>query len=84
MSTVDVLIAIPLIPLLPVVATWWLPWENWLPSKIPKTILGPYLLYAGFAAWHFAMPWFVIWVVALWGVLLTGMAIIKEFERKKE
>ena len=44
MSTVDVLIAFPLIPLFPTLATWWLPWERWLWSKVPKWILGPYLL----------------------------------------
>jgi len=59
MSTVDVLIAVPLIPLFPVLATWWLPWERWLWSKVPKWILGPCLLYASFAAWHFDMPWWV-------------------------
>lgn len=84
MSAVDVLIAIPLIPLLPVVATWWLPWERWLPSKIPKRILGPYFLYACFAAWHFAMPWWVVLAVALWGTILTVMAMVQELERKKE
>jgi len=84
MSTVDVLIAIPLIPLLRVVVTWWLPWERWLPSKIPKSILGPYLLYACVAAWYFAMPWWVISAVALWGVILTGMAITQAFEKNKK
>jgi RsiW-degrading membrane proteinase PrsW (M82 family) len=82
MSTVDVLIAIPLIPLLPVVVTWWLPWERWLPGKIPKRVLGPYFLYAFFAAWHFSMPWWVLLTVALWGVILTVMAMVQEFEKK--
>jgi hypothetical protein len=83
MSIADVLIGIPLIPLLPVMATWWLPWGAWS-SKIPKSILGPYLLYACLAAWHFAMPWWFILVVALWGVILTGIAITQGFENKKE
>jgi hypothetical protein len=52
-SVVDVLIAIPVLPLLPVVATWFLPWEDWIPKKVPKVVLGPYLLYAAFASWHF-------------------------------
>jgi hypothetical protein len=39
--TVDVLIVIPLIPRAPVVITWWLPWESWIPKKIPQYVLGP-------------------------------------------
>ena len=40
MKTANVLVFIPLIPAMPVLATWWLPWERWLPSKVPKRILG--------------------------------------------
>jgi hypothetical protein len=50
MSTLDVLILIPLIPAAPLVITWWLPWERWLSEEVPKYLLGPYLLYAAFAA----------------------------------
>lgn len=52
-SAADVIVAIPVQPLLPVIATWFLPWEDWIPKKVPKMILGSYLLYAAFAAWHF-------------------------------
>jgi hypothetical protein len=60
------------------------PWEAWLPSKMPKSILGPYFLYACLAAWHFAMPWWVVLTVALWGTILTGMAILQEIEKNRE
>jgi len=84
MSAVDVLVAIPLIPLLPVVVTWWLPWDKWLPGKIPKGILGPYFLYACFGAWYFAMSWWVVAVIGLWGATLTVVAMVQENERKQE
>ena len=72
MTTVDVLIAIPVIPLVPIFITWWLPWERWIPwGKLPKLVLGPYVLYAGFAAWHFhTSDWFVLIVVVV-GLILT-------------
>jgi len=77
MTTLDVLIAIPLIPLVPIFITWWLPWERWIPwGKLPKLVLGPYILYAGFATWHFrASTWFVLLVivggagVTIWGAI---------------
>ena len=65
---VDVLIFIPLIPALPVVATWTLPWERWITKRIPKSILGPYLLYCSFAIWHFRMSWWVVLLFAAWGI----------------
>jgi len=79
MTTLDVLIAIPLIPLVPVFITWWLPWERWIPwSKLPKLVLGPYALYAGLAAWHFhARAWLVLLVVVV-GVILTVMGAVEK------
>jgi hypothetical protein len=57
---IDALIVAPVLPLVPILATWWLPWENWIPwGKLPKAILGPYLLYASFVSWHFKFAWFV-------------------------
>lgn len=61
-SVANVLIAIPLLPLFPVVATWFLPWENWIPKKFPKWFLGPYFLYVSYAAWPFNVGWFVVLV----------------------
>lgn len=56
MKTLDVLVFIPLIPALPVLATWYLPWERWIPTKLSKSVIGPYLLYCAFGAWYFKMP----------------------------
>jgi hypothetical protein len=77
MTTVDLLIAIPVIPLIPIFITWWLPWERWIPwGKLPKLVLGPYVSYAGFAAWHFHFSdWFVLVVVA--GAILTIIGAVE-------
>lgn len=67
---VDVLIIIPVLPAIPVAATWYLPWERWIPKRLPKYVLGPYLLYGSFAAWHFRMPTWFILLVAAWGAIV--------------
>jgi len=75
---IDVLIIVPLIPLLPILITAWLPWERWIPwGKIPKTFLGPYVLYASFGSWHFSVGWF--WTVPLFlvGAALSTWAAIE-------
>jgi len=79
MTTVDVLIAIPVIPLVPIFLTWWLPWERWIPwAKLPKLVLGLYVLYAGFVAWHFHFSnWFVLVVIAA-GAILTVIGAVEE------
>src|SRR5277367_5972225 len=79
MTTPDVLIALPVIPLVPMFITWWLPWESWIPwVKLPKLVWGPYVLYAGFAAWHFHLSdWFVL-IVILVGAVLTIMGAIEK------
>lgn len=74
-NTVDVLIFIPLIPAIPVIALWPLPWERWVPKLLPKKIIGPYLLYCAFAIWHFKQPWWLVSFAALWGVTVSAMAI---------
>lgn len=63
--TLDVLLFIPLIPAIPVVAFWPLPWERWIPKLVPEKIIGPYLLYCAFAIWHFKQ--------SRWGVLMIGL-----------
>jgi hypothetical protein len=73
-KTIDVLIFIPVIPAIPVIATWFLPWERWIPRKIPKSIIGPYLLYCSFAAWHFHEPRWVIAGVAVFGFAVSTIA----------
>ena len=74
-KAVDVLIFIPLIPAIPAAITWWLPWERWIPRKVPKKVIGPYLLYGSFAAWHFGGPWWVVVLVALWGIGVSAEAV---------
>lgn len=84
MSTVDVLIAVPLIPLFLILA-WWLPWERWLWSRVPKWILGPYLLYASFAAWDFDMLWWVCLVAGSIGaIVIIVWAVQDNTKREKE
>jgi hypothetical protein len=79
MATLDILIAIPVIPLVPLFLTWWLPWERWIPwRKLPKLMLGPYVLYAGFAAWHFHFDhWFVLIVIGV-GVILMIIGAVEK------
>lgn len=72
---VDVLIFIPVIPAIPVIATWFLPWERWIPRRIPKSVTGPYLLYCSFAAWHFKGPRWLVAGVAFWGLFVSAMAV---------
>lgn len=79
----DVLIFIPIIPAIPVIITWWLPWEDWVPKHISKSIIGPYLLYCSFAAWHFEMPgWFIV-LLGVWGIVVSGMAIPERAEKRR-
>jgi hypothetical protein len=68
MTSLDVLILIPVIPAIPVMATCLLPWERWIPKIVPARILGPYLLYCSFAAWYFNEGWWVVGSVALLGL----------------
>ena len=75
-NTVDVLIFIPLIPAIPVIAFWILPWERWIPKIIPKKIIGPYLLYCAFAIWHFRQPWWIVSFIGLWGITISAIAIV--------
>jgi hypothetical protein len=72
-STLDLIILIPLAPILALLVTWWLPWERWIPwQEIPKGFLGLYALYAAFAAWHFKLTWWsYIWLVPTGIVLLA-------------
>ena len=81
-SDIDLLIAIPLIPAAPVVITWRLPWEQWLPNKLPKLFLGRYLLYAAFAAWHFKLDWWAVVLIALLGVVVVGSSRSGEGEHQ--
>ena len=46
----DVHILVPVLPILFVAITWFLPWERWIPwDELSLHVLGLYLLYAAFA-----------------------------------
>jgi hypothetical protein len=84
MTTKDVLIALPLIPLAPLVITWWLPWERWVPwGKLPKIVFGPYTLYTAFATWYFGGQWWLIFALLVAGTLLTVWAAVDEGNNRK-
>jgi hypothetical protein len=70
-KTLDTSVFVPLIPAVPVLVTWVLRWERWIPRFIPKSVIGPYLLYGAFAAWYFKMPWWFVALVGVWGVGVT-------------
>jgi hypothetical protein len=82
MKTLDVLVFISLIPALPVLATWYLPWEDWIPKKVPKRIIGPYLLYCAFGAWYFKGSWWVIACAALFGAVVCAIAFLESKARQ--
>jgi hypothetical protein len=95
MSVTDLLIALPLIPIAPIVITWWLPWEKWIPDnwgnvpKAVKNITGPYFLYVSFAWWYFFRPsdgwawWLVFLGSACLGAAFTILSIIKTIDNRK-
>jgi len=79
MTVLDIIILLPLIPLFPFLVTWWLPWERWNGwSKLPKALVGPYLLYCAFAAWHFHLHWWAVLIVGVWGAAVC-IAGAKQF-----
>jgi hypothetical protein len=72
MSTLDVVVLTPALPALALVATWWLPWDRWIPwRKLHRTGLGLYALHLSFVAYYFRLP---MWMPIL--VLLTGPTIL--------
>lgn len=72
MSALDLIILVPILPLFPM-ALFLTPYTK-LAHRIPKIILGPYLLYVSFALWHFYREWSVTLLVAAIGVLLIILA----------
>jgi hypothetical protein len=82
MTTLDTLVFIPLIPALPVFATWFLPWEKRIPAKVPKIVIGPYLLYCAFGAWYFKWPWWGVTMILGFGVFVSAAAVIEWKEQK--
>lgn len=76
MRAIDIVILAPVIPLLPMVITWWLPWERWIPwDKVSLLFVGPYLLYCAFAAWHFHMEVGLMLATAITGAAACVIAV---------
>jgi hypothetical protein len=78
LSTVDILILIPLLPLGLVAFTWWLPWEKvfdlaW--DELPKVCLALYFLYASFAAFYFKWGRWIVFILASIGIFFLFVAI---------
>lgn len=74
-KTLDVLIFIPLIPVIPF---WFLPWHRWLPEKIA----GPYFLYCAFAIWYFKNAWWAVLIAGFFGTAFCTATIL-EFRKAK-
>jgi hypothetical protein len=89
MSNIDWLILAPAIPAIPVFATWYLPWERWIPwGKLPKAVAGPYALYLFFVAFHFddnhRYWWLYYGWLAIAGVVVSVMAVVEKVEGRVE
>lgn len=83
MTAVDTLVLFPVIPALPIIITWWLPWEMWLRDKVPKIILGPYLCYLAFAAWYFRLHWWAVLGLAVWALIVFSLPVKKKVHGKQ-
>jgi hypothetical protein len=76
MRAIDIIILVPVIPLLPIGITWWLPWERWIPwDKVPRLFAGPYLLYCAFVAWHFHLKMWLMLAIAIIGAAVCVIAV---------
>lgn len=81
MSTLDLLVLLPLIPALLILGTWGkgLPVDRWIPwRKIPKAFLGPYIMYAGFAAAYFKLEHWMAIAIAVLGAALSIWAVVEK------
>jgi hypothetical protein len=74
----DVVLLLPLIPVLAILISWWLPWERWLFERSPRKIMGPYFLYCALVLWHFHARW---WFIALAAVVGAGSLAATIIER---
>jgi hypothetical protein len=81
MSLLDQLLLAPLWPFFVLAATWWLPWEQWIPWIELRSVLGPYLLYASFVAWHFKIAWWITLGAAFVG---TALCVFTLFHKPKQ
>jgi hypothetical protein len=84
LTTYDVFILLPLIPLFALLIIWWAPWEGWFFRDLPKTISGPYLLYCAFALWHFHAPWWPVALLAIIGAALCAIALRDRWKPRRQ
>jgi len=83
LTATDALVLVPLLPLAPLVLTWWLPWDRWIKFEdVPTRITGPYLLYCAFAAWYFRLPFWVIAVLLVSGIAFSVVAVHSALTRR--
>jgi hypothetical protein len=80
LTVFDVVLLVPLIPVLAILISWWLPWELWLIERVPRKIAGPYCLYCALVLWHFQARW---WFIALAAVVGAGLMAVAIIERGK-
>ncbi len=72
--TLDVLVFVSLVPVMPIIATWFLPWERSIPKFVSKKVIGPSNLAVG--AWYFGMSMsFDVVVILLWGIGVSAVAL---------
>jgi len=76
MTFIDFLVVAPVLPFLPIIITWWLPWENWIPWAKVLHIIGPVLMYGAFVAWYFGGDTQDVFVIALAGAGLSFYGVV--------
>lgn len=72
----DLVMLLPLFPLLVLAVFWWTPWERLFFKEMPKTITGPYLLYCAISFWHFHWSGWWALAFAIGGLVLCAMAVM--------
>jgi hypothetical protein len=71
MSVLDVIVLIPVLPVVRVLANWAFSSKPWNPLiKVPKIVVGPYVLYLSFVAWYGDFHWWFVLLLASGATLL--------------
>jgi hypothetical protein len=81
LTGLDVVILLPLFPLLIIGIIMWMPWEPWVWKNVPKAATGTYLLYCAFAFWHFHVHWWLVLLVASIGGGVCAIALREIHDR---
>jgi hypothetical protein len=50
-------------------------------DKLPKYLLGPYLLYAAFATWHFKWESWLVILLTLSGAVLSVIGVLERAKK---